>query len=177
MSDRRDGNQVYVMPATGGPPRQATFHTQGYDLQGYFPDGQSALVSARRDHDWYSRRAPRFYRVPLNERSAEQLLFDGYGQDGSLSPDGKKILFTREGEAWWRKGYTGSQSSQVWMVNLEDGTYTKLIDRPEQGGARWPLWKADGKGFYYVARHEGAMNLWEHEFERREGQAADELRG
>ncbi len=161
ISDRLDGSQVHIMSAEGGPPRQVTFHTEGYSLGGYYPDGQSLLVSARRDHDWYSRRTPRFYRVNLDTRAAEELLFDGYGQDGSLSPDGKSILFTREGEAWWRKGYSGSQSSQIWMFNLEDGTYQKLIDRPEEGGARWPLWKADGKGFYYVARHKGAMNLWE----------------
>ena len=38
---------------------------------------------------------------------------------GSLSPDGKQLLFTREGPAWWRKGYHGSQAAQVWMYDLE----------------------------------------------------------
>ena len=89
---------------------------------------------------------------------ADELLFDAYGEDGALSPDGDRLLFTREGEAWWRKGYKGSQASQIWMRDLESGTTEELVH--EDASARWPLWKPDGSGFYYVAMHGGAMNLW-----------------
>jgi tricorn protease len=160
-SDRTGSEQVFVMPAQGGAPRQLTFHTAGYSLEGWFPDGQALLVSAGRDHFW--RRPERFFRIARTERAAEQLLFDDYGQSGALSPDGKRLLFTREGPAWWRKGYHGSQASQVWLYDLDARSFTKV--QGHERGCRWPLWRPDGKGFYYVGAQTGTFNLWEHDLE------------
>ena len=53
------------------------------------------------------------------------MLFDDYGSNGCLSPDGKKLLFTREGAPWWRKGYHGSQAAQVWWYDLEQKKFDK----------------------------------------------------
>ncbi len=161
VSDREGSMQVFVMPSDGSDsPRQITFHTEGSLLEGYFPDGQALLVSGPRDHYWYS--PSRFFKVARDQRAAEVLLFDDYGHNASLSPDGKKILFAREGTQWWRKGYRGSQASQVWLHDLAARTFTKLLD-PE-GGALFPLWKPDGKAFFYVAVNDAALNLWEYEF-------------
>jgi tricorn protease len=157
-SDRDAGWQVYVMPVQGGTPEQITFHTSGHSLQGWFPDGGSLLVEASRDHFWG--RAGRFFRIRRHERAAEQLLFDAYGSNGSLSSDGKRLLFTREGISWWRKGYYGSSASQIWMYDFETGDFTKILDH--ERGCRWPLWKSDGSGFYYVGAKSGSFNLWEY---------------
>jgi tricorn protease len=161
VSDRDGGDQVYVMPAQGGggQPRQLTEHTAGHTVEGWFPDGQSLLVSASRDHNWRDTR--RFFRIAVERRAAPELLFDDYGEDGELSPDGKSLLFTREGAPWWRKGYHGSQAAQVWRFDRdrEGASFAKLLD-PDTG-ARWPLWRPDGKAFYYVGLHNGALNLRE----------------
>ena len=145
---------------------------QGSLLQGYFPDGQSLLVSGTRDHYWHS--AGRFFKVARDQRAAEELLFDDYGHDGSLSPDGKKILFAREGTQWWRKGYRGSQARRVWRYDLAAKTFTKLLD--PDGGALFPLWRPDGKGFYYVGVNEGSFNLWEYEIEGKKSRALTSLK-
>ena len=100
ISERTGSPQVHVMPAQGGTPRQLTYHTAGYTLQGWCPDGRRLLVNATRDHYW--RHAERFFTIRATERKADELLFDDYGQNGCLSPDGKRLLFTREGTAWWR---------------------------------------------------------------------------
>ncbi len=172
-SDREGSLQVFVMPVDGSDsPRQVTFHTAGSQLEGYFPDGQSLLVSGPRDHYWHS--AGRFFRVARDQRAAEELLFDDYGHDGSPSPDGKKLLFAREGTQWWRKGYRGSQGSQIWLYDLAARSFTKLLDPP--GGALFPLWKPDGKGFYYVAVNEGSFNLWVYDLETRKGKALTSLK-
>jgi tricorn protease len=89
------------------------------------------------------------------------LLFDDYGQNGALSPDGKKLLFTREGAQWWRKGYHGSQASQIWLFDSESKNFRKVLD-PDRG-ALWPMWKPDGKGFYYVGGQSGSFNLWDYD--------------
>ena len=97
ISNRTGSRQVYLMPAVSGAPTQITHHTAGYSLKGWSPDGSQLLVSGSRDHFW--RRPDRLFWIPKEGRAAEVPLFDDYGADPSVSPDGKKILFTREGEA------------------------------------------------------------------------------
>ena len=162
VSDREDSSQVYVMPAAGGAAKQLTFHTSGFKLESWAPDGQSLLVNATRDHFW-SRHSERFFSIKRHERAAERLLFDDYGQNGSLSADGKRLLFTREGPAWWRKGYRGSQASQIWMWDSETKVFTQLLNH--DAGCQWPLWKPDGQGFYFVGARSGSMNLCEYDLE------------
>ncbi len=161
ISDRDTGNQVYVVPIEGGTPEQLTFHTSGYSLEEWHPSGDALLVSANRDHFWQG--PQRFFKISRHERKAADLLFDAYGQNGVISPDGRHLLFTREGMSWWRKGYYGSRASQIWRYDFETGKYTKLLNR--ETDSCWPLWKADGSGFYYVSSQSGAFNLWEHNFE------------
>lgn len=155
VSDREGSKQIFVMPSAGGPATQVTHHTGGQSLQDWYPDGKSLLINASRDHFW--RKPERFFKVSVETRSAEKLLFDDYGTQGSISPDATKILFVREGTQWWRKGYQGSQASQIWLYDLAQKTYRKLIDEP--AGAYAPIWRPDGKGFYYVGLHRGTMNL------------------
>jgi tricorn protease len=161
ISDRNTGDQVFVMSVEGGKPEQLTFHTAGYSLEEWYPSGDALLVSGGRDHFWYG--AQRFYKISRRKRKAAELLFDAYGRDGAVSPDGKHLLFTREGMSWWRKGYYGSRASQIWSYDVETGEYTKHLHR--KTGSKWPLWRADGNGFYYVGSQSGAFNLWEQNLE------------
>jgi tricorn protease len=163
VSNREGSNQVYLMPVEGGAPQQRTFHTAGYKLEGWTPDNKQFLISGSRDHHW--RHAARFFLVNAQTRQAEQMLFDDYGADGVLSPDGKRLLFTREGEAWWRKGYKGSQASQIWLYDLESKSFQKVL--AHDAGCRWPLWKPDGNGFYYVGAQSGSMNLREYDLQKK----------
>ncbi len=161
VSDRSGSAQIHLIDAAGGVPEQLTAHTAGYRLEGWFPGGESLLASCSRDHHW--RRAERFFEVSLQGDRADRLLFDAYGREGALSPDGARLLFTREGVAWWRKGYRGAGASQVWMIDLESGEFEKLLDH--DGGSRSPVWKPDGSGFYYVGAESGSFNLWEYALE------------
>ncbi len=165
ISERSGSPQVYRMSAGGGTPRQLTYHTAGYTLQDWHPDGRHLIVNAGRDHFW--RHPERFFLLNTESRQAETLLFDDYGQNGSLSPDGKRLLFTREGAPWWRKGYRGSEASQIWLYDLEAKTFRQVLT--EATGCRWPLWKPDGKGFYYVGAASGSFNLWTRDLDAKQG--------
>src|SRR5262245_45182452 len=96
VSDREGSAQVHVMPAQGGAASQVTYHTGGYALQEWMPDGRGWLVSSPRDYYWNTRQADRFFQVRRatdpERRPAEELIFDDYGNYGTLSPDGKKVL-------------------------------------------------------------------------------------
>lgn len=158
-SERTGTRQVYVISVDGGFATQVTFHSEGSSVEQWYPDGRALLVSGPRDQFWHH--PDRFFRIAMARRSAEELLFDASGHDGRLSPDGKKILFAREGVAWWRKGYRGSQASQIWLYDIPSKQFTKIVDHDR--GCRSPLWRPDGKGFYYVGGQSGSFNLWERE--------------
>ncbi len=150
---------MWVMPAWGGAPRKTTLHTEGFILEEWMPDGKSLLTSITRDHFW--RRGERFSIIQADgKQKAEQVLFDDYGQYPSVSPDGKQVLYNREGERWWRKGYTGSRTSQIWLWDSTSNKHTKLLSSTD---SRWPLWKPDGKAFYYIGAPNGVLNLREYE--------------
>ncbi|MFO0808431.1 MAG: S41 family peptidase [Gemmataceae bacterium] len=159
VSDRDNGPQAYVVSAEGGVPKQLTFNTEGCTIADWTADGSKLLVHANRDHGW-GRGYGRFFTVSATGRSGEELLFDDYGNAGALSPDGKQLLFVREGAQWWRKGYHGSQAAQIWLYDLGAKSFRKVIG-DEPYGALWPQWKADGKGFFYCNGRGGSFNLWE----------------
>jgi tricorn protease len=164
VSGRTGHRQVHTMPAEGGAPQPATFHTEGAALRGWTPDGQNVLIHAARDHGW--RYAERFFTVDLNQRAAEKLLFDSEGREGSLSPDGKKLLFVREGEREWRKGYHGARAAQIWLYDLRKKSFIQLLKLDT--GCRSPIWKPDATGFYYAGSQgaaNGARNLWAYDFD------------
>lgn len=160
VSGRTGSNQVFVMPVTGGEPKQLTFHTEGYSIEQWYPDGSRILTSASRDHYW--RHGDRFFSISATEpQSGESLLFDAYGEDAAISSDGKSVLFTREGTSWWRKGYQGAQSSQVWRYTIANGKFDQLATHPT--GCRYPMWDPSGEKYYYVSGQSGAFNLWRRE--------------
>lgn len=155
ISERADGRQVFRMAATGGAARQITWHTEGYRLEGWYPDGSAVLATTRRDNFW--RHETRFVRVDLGRRSADAMLFDAVGMYGSLSPDGAQLLFQREGSAWWRKGYRGPNAGQIWLYDLRQKRFTKVAEHLT--GCRTPAWHPSGKSFYYVCGKSGTYNL------------------
>ena len=158
-SSRAGGSQVFVMKADGSTPEQVTWHSAGSSLRGWYPDGKSLLVSGMRDHFWRDSR--RLFRIDRSKRGPERILFDAAADGGSLSPDGKKVLFTREGVVWWRKGYRGCSASQIWLFDETAGSFTKLLDH--ENGCRSPLWKPDGSGFYFVGASDGSFNIWSYD--------------
>ena len=169
VSDREGGAyQIFVMDAAGGPVRQITHHTAGFNLQGWAHDGKALLATSIRDHAW--RHANRFFLVSVLGDPFETLLFDDQGQQGSLSPTGQ-LLYCREGTQWWRKGYHGSQASQIWLRE-KDGAQKKLLDPPplvpgtkishsQERGALWPQWIGASPSYLYVGAQDGSFNLWE----------------
>ncbi len=163
-SNRTGQDQVFVVDVAGGIPRQVTFHSEGSRVVEWYPDGQSLLIEGLRDFG--SKSAARFYRVEPGERKAERLLFDAEGHSGALSPDGKRLLFCREGSDLYRKGYRGSKASQIWLaegLETEKPVFKKLIARDSE--ARSPMWKPDGSGFYYLGDQgeKQLFDVWEHD--------------
>lgn len=169
ISDRSGSDQIYVMQRDGSGVTQITYHTGGYSLEDWFPDGKSLLATGQRDH--YHRDANRLIRVRVSdERTAEEILANAMAEDARVGPEGTRILFTREGERWWRKGYEGERSAQVWMLDLESGEFKELLHEGVE--CMWPNWMPDGNGFYFTKGTLSGFELWRYRFPKSEDKPA-----
>ncbi|MEM0924786.1 MAG: hypothetical protein AAGJ83_01990, partial [Planctomycetota bacterium] len=152
VSSRTGARQIFLVSLTMGDsisvgtPRQLTYHSEGFALHGWFPDGNHLLTTGSRDHGW--RYARRMIRVNARERSAEQVLVDAVADEPAVSADGNRILFVREGERWWRKGYTGEKSAQIWLYDLTSGEFKELLKLGVD--CRSPQWDGDRDAFFFT---------------------------
>ena len=160
VSTRTGSPQIFVMQVDGTLPKQVSFHTAGYSLADWFPDGNSVLAVGARDH--FYRDAERLIQIDVRERKAEKILVNAAVKNPKLSPDGKRVLFNREGERWWRKGYKGERSAQVWLYEMDSGEFKEVLHEGVE--CMWPLWMANSKGFYFTKGDVHGFDLWRYRF-------------
>ena len=164
---REGKHQAFIMPSNGGTAKQLTFHSEGAILQDIAPDGKSILIQGIRD---YAGRKPyRLFQVNIDQKSPEHRIFNAYAENGRFSPDGKSIIFTREGVQTYRKGYHGTMASQVWTWTQgteSKDTFTKPVS--SDYGCRNPIYTPEAKGFYYTSGSPNGFNLWHHDFSTKE---------
>ena len=84
------------------------------------------------------------------------------GNDPSLSPDGRYLLFVQEGENLYRKGFTGENAARIWCYDTQTRTFSLAVKHPSESLS--PIWCPDGNGFYYVSGQGGTQNIWWHAF-------------
>jgi tricorn protease len=159
-SDRFGNNDVFVIPATGGEPRQLTFSTVPDTVLNWTPDGQGILISTSRAVDPW--RSP-LHVVPLDGGLPTPLPMDG-GVQGMLKQDGTMVAFNRMGGSYWRKGYRGNRSDDVWVQNLQTKAITRLTDTNLREFRTftqdvYPMWGQDGQ-IYFSSERDGIYNIW-----------------
>ena len=163
VSDRTGSDQIYVMPASGGLPEQKTFHSEGYSLADWYPDGESllaignAITSGVELNDCCesissNARLRRFCWtmppvLPRSHRMAR----------GSC-------LFAKC-ERWWRKGYRGERSGQIWMLEVDSGETRELLHEGTE--CLWPMWMPDASGFYFTKGGHNGFDLWSYNIPRK----------
>ena len=156
--------QVYVIPTTGGTPRQLTWYNDvgpmpprggsDYRILDWTRDGKNVLVRANR-LPWGVRMG-RHYLVPADggDESAMEIPEGGAGM---FSPDGKKIVYTpidREFRTW--KRYRGGRAQDVWIYDLENSTSEQLTDNPATD--HQPLWVGDN--IFFTSDRDYTLNLY-----------------
>jgi len=160
-----DGDeQVYVIPATGGEPKQLTFYPArgplaprwGYDNQvyGWTNDGKSVVFKSLRDS--WTLPIARLYTVSVNGGPAEPLPMPEAGS-GAFSPDGSKMVYSPQSRDFrTEKRYGGGQANQLYIFDLKTFDAKKISDsvRP----SRDPMWI--GNTIYFNSDRDGHFNLY-----------------
>lgn len=165
-----DGDeQVYVIPATGGVPRQLTFYPAegplpprwGYDNQvyGWTPDGTSVLFRSMRDG--WDLTDTRLYTVPAAGGLPRALPMPVSG-GGVLSPDGKKVVYSpliRDFRTW--KRYEGGWAQDLYIFDIENYETTPVAHHPRT--ERDPMWI--GNKIYFSSDRNDYLNLYSFDVE------------
>src|SRR5467141_1730598 len=160
-----DGDeQVYVMPATGGVPKQLTFYPArgpltprwGYDNQvyGWSPDGKSVLFRSLREH--FDLGDSRLYTVSVDGGMPQALLMPKSGA-GDFAPDGRKVVYSplfRDFRTW--KRYSGGWAQQLYIFDLSSHATEKITDDPR--AHRDPMWV--GSKIFYSSDKDDTLNLY-----------------
>ena len=172
-----DGDeQVYVVAAEGGVPRQLTFYPAtgplparwGYDNQvlGWSPDGARVLFRSLRDSWGFS--DSRLYTVGLDGRLPVVLPVPQSG--GAAFADNDHIVYTpqtRDFRSW--KRYEGGWAQDLYLFDLTRRTSVRLTDHARAD--RDPMW-IDGR-LYFASDREGTVNLYSLETQALETQALE----
>jgi tricorn protease len=160
-----DGDeQVYVMPATGGIPRQLTYYPArgpltprwGWDNQvyGWSHDGKSVLF--RSDRDSWTLGSTHLYTVPMTGGPAEVLPMPESGA-GDYSPDGTKIVYSpRFRDFRPEKRYSGGEANDLWIFDLKTNDAKRIIYSPRAD--RDPIWI--GNTVYFTSDRDGTFNIY-----------------
>jgi len=146
-SNRFGNNDVFIVPVTGGAPRQLTFFSGGDDVVGWSRDSQSVLFRSSHNDGAFPGVAT-LYTVPIAGGPEKPLPVD-WGYYGDFSPDGKELVFNRHPSVWTRKHYRGAYAADLWVADLGQKTYRQLLGG-ELYNRYWPMWSSDGN-IYYVA--------------------------
>ncbi len=155
FTSSRNGNyDVYVMPVTGGEPRQVTFHTAVDVLCDWSPDGNRLLIASNRD---LGDSELDLYELNLSGGTPRRLTFDG-AREGSYSPDGTRIAYVRGFNTVYWDNYTGSANFDIYLLDVKGGTPLRLTDT--EGSERWPFFSGDGRRILFVAEEKGVANFY-----------------
>lgn len=158
--------QIYVMPASGGTPKQLTYYNSagvmpprgGYDhvVLDWTSDSKNILIRANRTP--FGERNGKYFMVSL-DGGLEKSLPIVNGGFAVLSPDDKKICFTpvdREFRTW--KRYKGGRASDLWIYDLEKNTSEQITDF--NGTDQIPIWFGDN--VYYASDRDLKLNIYQY---------------
>ena len=161
-----DGDeQVYVVDATGGEPRQLTFYPAqgplaprwGYDnlVYGWSPDGQRIVFRSLRDADGAGVETA-LYTVTIAGGLPVKLPMPTSGA-ADFAPDGKRMVYSplwRDFRHW--KRYQGGWAQDLYLFDLATAAVEPVSHSVRT--ERDPMWIGDA--IYFVSDRDGVLNLY-----------------
>ena len=160
-SNRMGNNDAFIVPAAGGEPKQLTWHTGNDAVQYWTPDGKGIVIASptRGTHAYLSP----LYVVPLDGSVPYALPMDA-GATGMIKQDGSVIAYNRVVPTYWRHGYKGNATGNIYVENLTSKEIVQLTN-PDHKNFKsgtndvYPMWGVDGK-IYFSSERDSIYNIW-----------------
>ncbi len=152
---------IFVLPASGGTPRQLTDGDWNHGVPVWSADGSEILFSALREPDSdYRFRESEIYAVSVSSGAIRQLTTRA-GADHSPvpSPDGRLIAYLGHDET-----DDAYYADNIYVMNV-DGSGVREIATDRDRDPSGLRWVADGSGVYYNAPDGGAENMYFAQFD------------
>ena len=140
FSANYDGNvDVYVVPSQGGDPVRVTHHPMPDRLVDWHPDGSRVLFVSGRESG--RQRYNQFYLAAATGGPSTKLPVP-YGEFGSFSPDGSKIAYLPQTQAFrtWKR-YRGGWSPDIWVFDLTTMAASNVTKN--EAVDEFPMWHGD----------------------------------
>lgn len=153
---RTGSYDIFIVPAQGGEARQVTFHSSSDWICDWSADGTHILFYSNRDSRHFG-----LYTMDLRTRALKRVVDDtDHTRFGHWSPDGKRVVYTRSGQPWYRAWYRGSLAAQTVLRDLQTGQVRRLLKTPTQ--QFWPFFAPDGKSVYVTMLYgdSNTPNIW-----------------
>lgn len=160
-----DGDeQVYIVPTTGGEPKQLTFYPArgpftprwGYDNQvyGWTNDGKAVLFRSHRDS--WTLGQTNLYTVAVTGGAAELLPMPESGA-GDYAPDGARMVYSPVARDFRsEKRYGGGTANDLFIYDLKTNDAKRITDHARAD--RDPMWI--GNTIYFNSDRDGHFNLF-----------------
>lgn len=154
LSNRDGGRKIFEMDLATRKTRQVTRLDGFVCLNGWMPDGKTIVAGAQRG---LGRKGKTLRIVAVSPDGRETLPFERVNSYvAAASPDGRIIAFAYRGENIYRKRRTGKASvdSEIWLYDTQTRKFERAATLSDN--AMSPVWRPDGKAFYYLGRKSGA---------------------
>lgn len=156
-SDRSGVPSVYVVSAKGGEPLRLTWYPAQAIARGWSSDGSRVLYASSRGT------APTEYNrlwTVARTGGPSSLVVNAWGNDGSYSPDGKRMAIDRVSrwDVEWRS-YRGGQNTPLRILDLASLDEVRLPNERSMDIA--PVWV--GSKVFFISDRDWASNVWSYD--------------
>ncbi len=161
FASNRQGNfDIWTVSSDGGIPNQVTFHSAWDSIADWTLDGKEILFYSHRSGEL------EMWKVPAQGGNPVQLTYDG-GRDGSISPDGKNLIYVRGDVSLWIKGYRGTSNWDIYSKSLIENTPPIQLTE-YMGNDLYPFFSKNGNTVYFSredilnknGEKKSVYNLW-----------------
>ncbi len=154
-------DDVYILPATGGPLQRLTYLNTAMRVVGWMPEGKR-IVFWSTHQSVHQNADARLYTVTIEGGPLQSLPY-GPAHFIDFAPDDKGIVLGRNAAHNFRwKRYRGGMTGEIWVRSKGKRKFVRLrfggSRHSLQGNPVSPLWI--GSRLYFVCDHQGIGNLY-----------------